>query len=57
MTLTQIDNGKDVTFDDTLPILRNASVHWLWKALTKKELVQKVSDGKRIQMKLFYSQT
>jgi hypothetical protein len=59
-TLTQMDNGEGVTFDDTLPMLRNASVYWLWKAyetLNKKELVQKVSDRKRIQMKLFYSQS
>jgi DDE superfamily endonuclease len=52
-TLIQIDKGDGENFcwDDGLPTLRNASVRWLWKAyetLNKKEIVQKVSDAKRM---------
>lgn len=46
MTLTKIDNGEEISYDDRLPTLRNASVRWLWTAyetLNKKEIVQKVS--------------
>jgi hypothetical protein len=52
MSLTKIDNNEDITIDDWLPTLRNASVRWLWKAyeaLNKKELVKKVSDFHRQQ--------
>ena len=46
-TLTQLDNGEELSVDETLPTLRNASVRWLWVAYEKlntKENVQKVSD-------------
>jgi hypothetical protein len=32
MTLTQIDNGEDISIDEWLPTLQNASFRWLWKA-------------------------
>jgi hypothetical protein len=46
-TLTQIDAGKEVKFDQRLGTLRNASLRWIWKAyesLNKKEIVVKVSN-------------
>ena len=48
IVLTQIDSGDSISIDNRLPILRNASVRWLWRAyeaLNKKEIVKKVSDG------------
>ena len=46
-TLAQIDQQNEkIVFDDHLPVLRNASVRWLWlayQALNKVEIVQKVS--------------
>ena len=45
--LTQIDNKTEkITFDDNLPILRDASIRWMWlayQALNKVDIVQKVS--------------
>jgi hypothetical protein len=45
--LTQIDGKTEkITFDDNLPILRDASVRWMWlayQALNKVDIVQKVS--------------
>jgi hypothetical protein len=46
-TLTQIDAGKEVKFDQRLGTLQNASLRWIWKAyesLNKKEIVVKVSN-------------
>jgi hypothetical protein len=45
--LTQIDGKTEkITFDDHLPILRDASVRWMWlayQALNKVDIMQKVS--------------
>jgi hypothetical protein len=48
MALTQIDNGEKINIDDGLPLLRDASVRWIWKAyesLNKPEIVKKVSGS------------
>jgi hypothetical protein len=53
--LSQIDSGDSISIDDRLPILWNASVRWLWrayKALNKKEIIKKVSDGESIVQRL-----
>jgi hypothetical protein len=45
-TLAQLDNGEDLSFDQRLPTLRDASVRWLWVAyekLNKKDIVEHVS--------------
>jgi hypothetical protein len=58
MSLTQIDNNEHITIDDRLPILRNASVRWLWKAyeaLNKKELVEKVGGLIESEIEVIYS--
>jgi DDE superfamily endonuclease len=55
VTLTQLDSkAEDIKIDDRIPILRNASVRWLWLAyekLNKKDIVQKVSSLRTLKIR------